>query len=343
VLSLNWIIAHWGDKKRHVFEPLALSLGALGHRCTWIARDQMTGRPELLGAIRSREFDGLLTWQRFYPMQRDVLEALAATDIATLYMDYGFVPHYDSVVFDPVGENAVSALRMSWSRSAGASGDAPDVPAMVREREPSWLEDDLAPCDAVDRVEYPFVFVPLQRPGDSVIRYDSRVHNFGQLVRRVLMLARGRHFVVIKTHPLDASLDLGVPEYVRGSHLVIRSGFGAQNESLNGRLLRDASLVVGINSNMLFRAILYGKNVIATGAGWYSGSGAVVEVDGWEGLLSLSTSGPDLAARRRYVSACLERQLLISELSNAAAVERVLKVVNMRVPRQRHEAAPVHP
>lgn len=325
------LLAHWGDKKRHIFEPIAFGLKSLGHECAWIARDDMAERPRLLDEIRSNRIDLLLTWQRFYPMQSEIGDAIRQAGPRTLYMDYGFVRHYESVVFDSLGENAASALRQSWSQVAAIGMPNVDLGAIAAEHAPRAILDEGELPEWFERVEYPFVFLPLQRAHDSVIRFDSTVHDFGKLVRRVLLLARGRFFVVTKVHPLDADQNLGVPEYTARSHLIMRSGFGPANEAMNRCLLRDAALVVGINSNMLFRAMLYDRPVIATGSGWFSGSGALIEVAGVDGLRSLVVPPPDYAARRRYMSACLARQLLITELSEPEALERVFRAAGVEM------------
>ncbi len=324
---MKWLLADWRDNKKHIFDGVAAGLRALGHGVSSIARDDMARRPELLAAIAGGEYDALLTWQRFYGMQQDILAALAASRIRTVFMDFGFSPHYESVVFDISGENAVSSWPSIW-----ASGDPPAVEKEYEEAAERLLEElgarlgrlECPLGEAGHSLRMPFVFVPLQRPHDSVVRYDSSVHDFGELCRRVLFLAHGRCFVVIKTHPLDSGLSLGVPDRVEGSHLVLRGGFGGQNEAICDWLLGRASLVVGVNSNMLFRAICFGIPVIAAGRGWYSGSGVVHEVDGIPGLRGMQVPTPDRAARVRYVSMCLSRQLVFKELSDSDKLQRLL-------------------
>ncbi|MEE9187652.1 MAG: methyltransferase domain-containing protein, partial [Bacteroidota bacterium] len=336
--KMRWLVAHWGDNKRHVFDPVVHSLEQLGHECEWIARDDMEVRPKLIAAIKSNELDGLLTWQRFYPMQHDVLQALQESTLQTVYMDYGFAPHYESVVFDSKGENATSQLRRSWPNNpvqAAGEGNEATVDAFLKEQE---AKKHMLPREFPELRDlfYPFVFVPLQRPTDSVVKYDSTAHDFGRLVRRVLLLAAHRLFVVIKTHPLDADLDLGIPDRVAGRHVVLRRSFGDQNEELCDFLLSEAALVTGINSNMLFRALLFGKPVIACGEGWFSGSGALQEVNGIDGLTSLECGPIDRFARRRYIRACLDRQLVFTQLSDPKEIKRVFATIG--IPLQRPHA-----
>lgn len=106
---MRWLLADWGSNKRHIFDGVAEGLRRLGHQVTNIPRNDMNRRPALLGAIVSGDFDVLLTWQRFYPMQSEIVEAIGTAGIRTVFADFGFVPHYETVVFDTDGENASSS------------------------------------------------------------------------------------------------------------------------------------------------------------------------------------------------------------------------------------------
>jgi hypothetical protein len=80
---------------------------------------------------------------------------------------------------------------------------------------------------------------------------------------------------------------------------------------------------------MLFRAVIFGVPVLATGRGWYSGSGAVHEVDGINGLDSLAVKPASFEARRTFIAACLSRQLHFDALSDPAQLERMLHRVGL--------------
>lgn len=334
---MKWLIADWDGNKGHVYDGVIQGLSALGHSHQSISRSDMDQRPRLLEAIRGGEFDALLTWQRFYGMQDDLLAAVKESGIKTVFMDYGFRPHYDSVVFDSVGENAASSWPDFWSDGGPADlrqEDLDTADELIQSVASRLRKAKCPPTDGIDRLRFPFVFVPLQRPEDAVVKYDSSVNDFGAMFRRVLMLARGNQFVVCKTHPLDQNLELGVPERVDGNHLVLRSNSGRMNELICDYLLTNASLVVGVNSNMLFRATLYGTPVIALGSGWYSGSGVVHEVAGLEQLNSLLVPPPDIDLQVRYIATCLSRQLHFEELSDPARLSRVLERLDVLSPKE---------
>jgi hypothetical protein len=332
--ATKWLVADWKGNKGHVFEDVISSLQALGHSVQIIPRSDPGRRNELVDAIRCGKYHALLTWQRFYRMQKELTSAINESGIKTLFMDFGFLPHYNSVVFDTRGENAESSWPAAW-----AEGGPSDLTDEDLETADSLMQAEAARARLMkppaepefQRVPQPFIFLPLQRPGDAVVKFDSSVHDFGKLFRRVLFLARNTHFVVCKTHPLDQNLDLGVPDRIGSKHLVVRRSFGNENEDVCDFLLSHSSLVVGVNSNMLFRAMLFGTPVIATGRGWYSGSGALHEVDGLDGLTTLSVPLPDVDAQRRYLAKCMTRQLYFHELGDTDCLQGMLKRLGLDV------------
>jgi|GEM_PF-5677401 len=208
---MRWLLADWGRSKRERFDAVVEGLRGLGHDVVRLPRNDMKRRPDLLEAIECGGFDALITWQRFFRMQRDIRGALTRSGIRTVYMDFGFVPHYQSVVFDTEGENATSSWPAMW-RNGGIPTPEPEFMAAAER----LVEDAAArvarlDCPLGDDSEVPrrpFIFVPLQRTGDSVVKYDSSVNDFGALVRRVLALADDRWFVVIKTHPAAVGVHL---------------------------------------------------------------------------------------------------------------------------------------
>ena len=330
---MRYLIADWGNLKRARFDQGESGLTALGHEVHRISRHGMEHRPELLTAIRSGHHDVLLTWQRFFRMQRDILGSIADSGIATLFMDFGFVPHYDTVVFDRDGENAVSSWPNMWR-----TGTVPHIPSQFEDAADKHLDDLEQRRERLPaafsllgiREQRPFIFVPLQRTGDSVLRFDSDATEFRSLVNRVIGLAGDRYFVVIKPHPLDRNIDLGLPDHLPRRHLIVRRWFGAKNEELCDSLLAQANAVVGINSNMLFRATNFGSPTIAVGRGWYCGSGVMREVDGVVNLHSLEVSRVHRHIRRRYLSFALSGQLTRSEVQDPESLGGLLRRVGLQ-------------
>lgn len=320
---MRWLIAHWGDDKKHVFDGVTSALYKLGHECVFIPRHDASRRQELLDAIQFGGFSGMLTWQRFYPMQHDLLEVVRTSSLPTVFMDYGFYPHYETVVFDTQGENAVSTWPALW-RSGFAPPDAIyEQRAMSLIRERATAARCLLMPEELFGIRFPFVFVALQRPQDSVVRYDSNVHDFGEFLRRVLLLVQDCLFVLCKTHPLDRNIELGVPDQLVDHHLVLRLGNSQRNETICDYLLSRSALVLSVNSNMLFRGLLFGTPCVATGRGWFTGSGAVHEIDGLSNLQSLRFGPLSFETQLRYIATCLSRQLHFDELRSPSRVNEV--------------------
>ncbi|MCH7477097.1 MAG: hypothetical protein IIA14_03230 [SAR324 cluster bacterium] len=330
---MKWILADWGENKRHIFDAVSSSLRAYGHDCFSVPRNDMARRSELLEAISGGEYDALLTWQRFYPMQRDLIDAVENSAISTVYMDFGFIPHYGTVVFDMQGENATSTWPEIWNHAIEKPSQyfLDEADHLMREETARARTMSIPEVPEIQILQFPFVFVPLQRPNDSVVRYDSEVHDFGRFVRRILYLAMGRFFVVIKTHPLDRDLDLGIPASILGSHLLLNRDFGAENEPLCDFLLSRAALVASINSNMLFRALVLGTSALAAGRGWFSRSKAISETEDFGTLASLRTGLPDLEAQRRYIAMCLSRQLTFDALSDLEKCADVFERIGISI------------
>lgn len=324
---MKWLFAEWDSGKQTILDSIRLGLERMGHTVESFSRSDTEKRANLCAAIRSGEFDALLTWQRFYSMQQDVIDTIRESGLRTVFTDYGFKPHYETVVFDTCGENATSSWPSAWSTAAMDTLAATDL-AEAEE----LLRAEAARASTMDRPDplpraaarAPFVFVPLQRPRDAVVRFDSEVHDFGHLLRRVLFLSRGRFLVVCKTHPHDRDMELGVPDVIPNSHIVLREGVGRRNEEVCDYLLSRAALVVGVNSNMLFRALLFNTPVIATGRSWFSGANVLEEVEGADGLRELSASLPGLTELRRCVAKCLTRQLHRDSLDNPEQLRTML-------------------
>lgn len=324
---MRWALATWGQSKEETFSNIEKSLLSLGHECSRFRRDCSEGRTALLEALESNGFDGVITWQRFYPRDKAIRSKIHELRLKTVYLDFGFVPHYRTAVFDCEGENAQSSWPTAWQRG-GVEGvteaDLSNARSLI-ERESNRTRSIAAPDLLNNRqLTQPFIFVPLQRSCDAVIRYDAAVPPFPDIVRRILMLAKEQFSVVFKVHPIDHGEDIGVPDYVSNSHLVVRTPVGKENDRMTDYLIANASLVVGINSNMLFKAAVVGVPVVALGRGWFTNSGVFTEVDDIRRLQHLKSKLVSYDTRVRYVAACLSRQMLISELDQPAKIEAML-------------------
>lgn len=307
------------DSPSKMMTNVAVGLERLGFRIERASRGQ--NKADIVTRIQRGGVTLLVTQQRFYGSDRRVTNAIAEHDVHTVFLDFGFTQHYQSVVLDPDGENATSRLRR----------EIPGMPLIDHGLKPKPTGPrGTAPSPVRPVGNGPFVFIPLQRPRDMVVRVDSSVRDMGRLVQAVLDITPPQIPVIVKPHPHDRNM----PIRAKGQNLhICRMGFSPRNEQINEWLLAHAAVIVGINSNMLYRAIEYNKAIIAVGTGWFSDANVVTTVNGIDGLSELSTLYvdqperyiPDWLYRQRYLHATLQRQILIDDLTKPECLAPVLR------------------
>ena len=143
------------------------------------------------------------------------------------------------------------------------------------------------PDELVGVIKLPFVYLPLNAAGAEQGKKESDSEGVGMLVRRTLFLAAHKYFVVITVPSSASDLDLGVPDRLDGRHLVLRLSPQEQDGTLQEFLLQNAALVIGGHAHMLLLAMLYNRPILVLEPGWYSGTGAVHEVEGLEAFHAL--------------------------------------------------------
>ena len=157
------------------------------------------------------------------------------------------------------------------------------------------------PTELAGVVKLPFIYLPIEISSGEAEGHECEVENAGALVRRALFLAAHKCFVVI-TLPSDATaVDLGVPDRADGRHVVLRTGPARDDGRLQEFLFQNAALVVGGGTAAMLRAMAHNRPVLALAPGWYSGTGAVHEVEGLDAFHSLQVDAARASARRRAV------------------------------------------
>ena len=157
----------------------------------------------------------------------------------------GFIPHYSGLHFDRKG--------FCWDSS---------FPHENISKYPDKKENfnissyDMEP--AIANLEKPFVFVPLQMLGDSVILHGSDVKSWDSFVNKVRDDVPEEYDLVVKNHPRESSkYDTNNPT-IR----VIDSGLGWA--------ITECEFVVGVNSGVLYEsALIFNKPVYYYGRSWY--------------------------------------------------------------------------
>ncbi|HKD80568.1 MAG TPA: hypothetical protein VKH81_12800 [Candidatus Angelobacter sp.] len=134
----------------------------------------------------------------------------------------------------------------------------------------------------------PYLFAPLQMPGDDVILYHSPITVAGYVSALSRWADRRGCNVVFKMHPGQMPID--VEEEVRRSVAASPHVF-LLNENVHS-LISGALAVIVINSGVGFESLIHGKPVITLGAcdyQWVTFRGAVSDLDAaWEFARSFS-------------------------------------------------------
>jgi predicted glycosyltransferase involved in capsule biosynthesis len=129
------------------------------------------------------------------------------------------------------------------------------------------------------------IFVPLQRPNDSVIRYFSdkigSVENFIEQVKILAESLKDKNWViVIKQHPLESEIDLGDLD-----NIVV---MGRNDHFCDAIMASDATLL--INSGVGLYSLMGNKPTYNVGNAYYSHEGLSNKIDSPLDLISLVDS-----------------------------------------------------
>ncbi len=170
----------------------------------------------------------------------------------------------------------------------------------IRSSRPS-LEDQPAPIGGralraklgipdTDKV----IFVPLQRPGDTVTRFFNRDVSYLEFVEQVRALCQHIYpniRILIKTHPLEE------PALSWGSGLIV-------DDDNVYDLIEASDLIWTFNSGVGVLGLLWGRSVALSGAAFYGVEGLNHYVDGPEDVLKILDLDfiPDPFKTARFVS-----------------------------------------
>ena len=212
-----------------------------------------------------------------------------------------------------------------------ASGDAGSVPWGVPG--PGWVD---CPHKLADVIKLPFFYVPVSIPFEADTELPEQVERAGPLVRRVLFLAAHKYFVVVGVRPESATsrfpLDtlhstplFGVPEHLPDRHLILEMEDGAENGGVEEYLLQNAALVIGGSADVMIRAMLYNRPILALEPGWYSGKGIVQEVEGLEALHSSQVDVASTSQRRKAIDEWARSEVNGELLAASAALKPLLE------------------
>jgi SAM-dependent methyltransferase len=219
------------------------SLRGTGHRVmTTLPRSN--GAETLKWALRHNIKHGVVLMNNISDWERQLRTECRKEKIPVITFEDGFIPHYTSLHFDYRG--------FCWDSSF------PDKNIKLYDdvqEDFSHVKYDMTPPIEINK---PFVFVPLQTLGDSVILHGSDIKNWEEFVNKVRGEVSEKYDLVVKNHPREHTKYVSRREDIK----VINSGLGWA--------IKECEFVVGVNSGVLYESsIIFNKPVYYYGRSWY--------------------------------------------------------------------------
>lgn len=236
-----------------------------------------------------------VTWNGLVSARHIFMLAARDAGARTLFLERGPLPN--TLTADPVGVNFRNGLPreaapyLAWlARHPEADGAWRPHAEALRQR-PATVRH--APADRpAPPLDGPFVFLPLQKPGDTQLRFFGRrctgvPETVAYVAAAAAALPPGWH-IRLKQHPSDTT---------RLSQLL--RTFGAlplylDNETDTFSQVRASRLVLTVNSSVGLEAMLLGARVGVMGDAFWALPGAVASA-GTSELLQALLANPDAA------------------------------------------------
>lgn len=191
----------------------------------------------------------------------------AAKDAGNRTLFFELAPFADRITIDPKGVNFANSLPRdptpytAWAASSGANLQSwHGLRDTITQRQPATSH---AGADIAPRINAPFVFVPLQVPGDSQLRlYGGAFKTVKQFVDTILDVAHNcpdGWEIRIKEHPSAAPLVKAAIDASGARNVVL------DNITDTFEQVKQAELIVTVNSSVGMEAMFFEKSVVACG------------------------------------------------------------------------------
>ena len=217
----------------------------LGNFKSWLASQGTTiivRHP--LQALTDQELNsarGVIVWNGAMAIHQPILSRCENLQVEVTFAECGFFPQHEHFYFDKKGVNAKSQLyddELNWL----------DEKAFLK------LEQTREKYRSKFQVRAGnYIFVPLQVPSDSNIINNSRFNNGMQEFIDYIEEIYPQEIIYFKPHPKDR---------LKSSYKFKR-GLVVEGDLV--KLIAEAKLVHGINSSVLYEAVLLGAKVIVEG------------------------------------------------------------------------------
>lgn len=206
-----------------------------------------------------------VAWSGVNGTRRVYMDAAKDAGNKTLYFELS--PFEGRVTIDPEGVNFTNALPrnpspyIAWAVSSDANPLGwHSMRDAITQRKPAahYVRSDVAPPMVT-----PFIFVPLQAPGDSQMRlYGGEFKRVDGFVEAILQAARqcpDGWQVRIKEHPTEIPFVKDIIDKAGLDNVVL------DNTTDTFEQVKQASIVITVNSSVGLQALFFDKPVIACG------------------------------------------------------------------------------
>lgn len=265
----------WGTITNKFFVPLAKSFTEMGHKCEFLTNPHAqlqvhewncTGlgtawyKDSLKRHFRRDHMrpDVVFIWNGNSPSDEIVARMAREAGVPIVFGELGWFTQKTTLQFDDKGTGPRSSLR---DLSLMGMSDHSDLDSFI------WDLADLV--GSVRTRPRDYLFVPLQDEADTNISRFSPFDDMAAFLWHVVRQFPDRN-IVARPHPHQK--DVRLPEF--GDKVTVTS------EGHLYEWLRGASGVVGINSTVLFEALLFKKPVLAYGENAATGLGVFGEGEG---------------------------------------------------------------
>nr|WP_242678844.1 capsular biosynthesis protein [Rhodobacter calidifons] len=269
-----------------------------------------------------------VVWNGLNGTRRAFAEAARDAGVRTLFFE--LAPFRDRVTCDPRGVNFANSLPreirpyLDW---AARSGIAPDTwkaeRARIRQRKPLRPAVAHNTASRAEGLTGPFLFAPLQVPGDSQLRLFGgafrTVPDFiAALVSAADALPEGWH-LRIKEHP---SAEKSFAHLVRGARVVL------DNDSDTFDLVARSAGVITVNSSVGLESMFFDRPVIACGQCFWAIPG-VAEIAADPSAIARKFAeapglGFDPAARAAFLNFLLGEYYIATDNSDPARSDKIM-------------------
>jgi capsular polysaccharide export protein len=214
---------------------------------------------------RNRQ-DVAVAWNGLNGSRRVFMHAAEDAGARTIFFE--LAPFPDMVTVDPVGVNYANHLPrriepyLEWLRQSDIKPDIWRTRGRKIRQRPALVDKRDGAADLPPQTD-PFVFVPLQVPGDSQIRLFGRafrtVPDFIQALGRLSDLLPPGWHLRLKEHPSARQSFAGDLHDFPGKRIYL------DNRSDTFDLVRASRAVLTVNSSVGLEAMFFDKPVIAAG------------------------------------------------------------------------------